>query len=347
MGNKKKILFTCTNFSTFVRTDFEILSSNFEVTCYQFLPGKGVFNHLLAFSKQFFYLLFNAHRFDFYFIWFADSHSFLPVLFSKMLNKKSFLVNGGYDVARIREFKYGVFCSRIRGFFAAQSMKNCTLNLPVSNIVARKVKAITHKTNSLTIYNCVNLPGEVLPNSGERDMVLTVGLINTERDYMIKGIDTFADVAWLLPQLPFCIIGLNKEKLDHLIKEFPPNIQVIEKIPHGQLKEYYSKAKIYCQFSRIESFGVALAEAITYGCIPLVTRDGALPELVKDKLFQENREILNMKGKVEFFFNCQKVHGLNHLTDRIKKDYSVEKRREMILQKIAKCGFLPNNSEFR
>ncbi|GAF92264.1 unnamed protein product, partial [marine sediment metagenome] len=47
-----------------------------------------------------------------------------------------------------------------------------------------------------------------------------------------------------------------------------------------QLLSYYQKAKVYCQLSYYESFSVALAEAMSCGCIPVVTDRGALPEVV-------------------------------------------------------------------
>jgi glycosyltransferase involved in cell wall biosynthesis len=37
---------------------------------------------------------------------------------------------------------------------------------------------------------------------------------------------------------------------------------------------------VYCQLSTHEGFGVALAEAMSCGCVPVVTRKYALPEVV-------------------------------------------------------------------
>lgn len=39
---------------------------------------------------------------------------------------------------------------------------------------------------------------------------------------------------------------------------------------------------VYAQLSAYESFGMALAEAMQCGCVPVVTRRGALPEVVGD-----------------------------------------------------------------
>ncbi|AHW61828.1 hypothetical protein FH5T_09070 [Draconibacterium orientale] len=154
---KKNILLVYTNFSTFVKTDHEILSERYHVEKYQYKPVKGLYRNLLEFLKQFFFLLFHIRKFDAAYIWFADYHSFLPVLFSMVFKKKSFVVIGGYDVARIQHLAYGVFTSKLRGFFSLYSMNHSSVNLTVSKYVDRKVNWIAPKANTELIYNCVSL----------------------------------------------------------------------------------------------------------------------------------------------------------------------------------------------
>ena len=73
---KKKILFIYTNYSTFVKTDFEILSSQHDVIKYQFKPVKGLLKTAFQLIKQKIFLLINIWKFDAVFIWFADYFSF-------------------------------------------------------------------------------------------------------------------------------------------------------------------------------------------------------------------------------------------------------------------------------
>ena len=95
---KNRILFVYTNYSTFVNTDFEILSSEHEVIKYQFKPTKGISKIAFQFIKQLLYSIVAIWKFNRIFIWFADYHSFWPVFFAKLLRKKSFVVVGGYDI---------------------------------------------------------------------------------------------------------------------------------------------------------------------------------------------------------------------------------------------------------
>ena len=95
---RKSILFVYTGFSTFVKNDFHILSSAHTVEKYQFAPVKGISKNAWQMFKQLFFLLIHGWKYDVFYCWFADYHSFLPVLFAKIFGKKAFVVIGGYDV---------------------------------------------------------------------------------------------------------------------------------------------------------------------------------------------------------------------------------------------------------
>jgi glycosyltransferase involved in cell wall biosynthesis len=276
----KKILFVYTNYSTFVKTDFEILSEMHSVKPYQFKPVKGLLKTAWQMLLQLLFLLLNIWKFDAVFIWFADYHSFLPVLFAKLTGKKSFVVIGGYDVVKMPKLNYGVFTSKFRGFCAVYSMKNSSLNLAVSKNVGRKVRWIAKKSNTQLIYNCVNISENKNIQPEKENLVITVGLIDSERTYYIKGIDTFIEVARLLPEFNFMVIGMSENLPAHIINNRPDNMEFVGRVNHDKLQNYYKKAKIYCQFSRSESFGVAIVEAINFGCVPFVTNVGGMPELV-------------------------------------------------------------------
>ncbi|MCA1760486.1 MAG: glycosyltransferase, partial [Bacteroidales bacterium] len=71
----------------------------------------------------------------------------------------------------------------------------------------------------------------------------------------------------------------------------PQNVELIEQVNHEELEVYYKKAKVYCQFSRSESFGVAIVEAMNFGCIPVVTNVGGMPEIVENYGFVTKRNV--------------------------------------------------------
>jgi glycosyltransferase involved in cell wall biosynthesis len=331
---RKKVLLVYPVLSVFVQTDYEILSARFEVKKYHFRSVKGALPVLLEFLKQLVFLILKIWRFDTVFIWFADQHSFLPVLLSKLARKKCFLVIGGYDVCRIPKLNYGVFCSKPRGFAAAWSMRNSTMNLPVSTHVARKTKAISHKNNYELVYNCVNMTPQKSFTEQNRTDILTVALIDSERTYYIKGIDLIVETARLLPQFPFVIVGFDSNKLKHFQDSFPPNVKIVTETLHEDLPEFYARAKIYCQLSRSESFGIALAEAILHGCIPLVTNEGGMPEVVGDKncIVKKNPE--EIASKILQVFSGDDKTG-RFAAKRIRDIFSLENRSLTLIKLLS------------
>jgi glycosyltransferase involved in cell wall biosynthesis len=56
----------------------------------------------------------------------------------------------------------------------------------------------------------------------------------------------------------------------------------VGQVPHEDLGEWLATAKVYVQFSRHESFGCAVADAMLYECIPVVSAVYGLPEVVGD-----------------------------------------------------------------
>ena len=81
------ILFVYANFSTFVKNDYEILKKRSEIKKHHYHQGKTLLAHLVSQTKLFFWLLTNIWTCDKIFCWFADYHSFLLALFSKIFHK--------------------------------------------------------------------------------------------------------------------------------------------------------------------------------------------------------------------------------------------------------------------
>jgi glycosyltransferase involved in cell wall biosynthesis len=333
----KKILFIYTNFSTFVKTDFEILSETHSVKCYQFKPEKGLLKTAWQMLLQLVFLLLHIWKFDAVFIWFADYHSLLPVLCAKILGKKSFVVIGGYDVVKMPKLNYGVFISKFRGFCAVYSMKNSSLNLAVSKNVERKVRWIAPESEVKLVYNCVNISENKNIQPEKENLVITVGLIDSERTFYMKGIDTFIEVARLIPEFNFMVIGMSENLPVQIINNRPDNMEFVGRVKHEELQNYYKKTKIYCQFSRSESFGVSVVEAMYFGCIPFVTNVGGMPELVG----KTGRIVKRIPGIIssqitEVVLNYT---GLSLEKDTHNWHFSVEQRRknlETVLNQLFK-----------
>lgn len=330
---QKKILFVYQNFSSFVSADYEILSLNYLVTKYQFSPTKGLIKTFISLFYQLVYLLINFRKYDAVYIWFADYFSLFPILIFRIFNKKAFLVIGGYDVCRIPQLKYGVFTNQLRGFFAIVSMRYSSINITVSGYVDRKVKYISPHAKRHLIYNCVKIVSPSIRVPKEK-IFLSVAFIESSSTFHLKGIDTFIELAKLMSDYQFIIIGISKMKVAPLLSSSPENLNFIDKIPHDNLHDYYNRAMFYCQFSRSESFGIAVAESMLLGCIPLITNEGGLKEIVGEHKYVMDRSPSEIKKRIAQLLNENILLEENKRKNRIVSLFSFEGRKKKINQLI-------------
>lgn len=279
-SEKKRILLVYHSFSAFVRNDYNLLSKHFVVDKYAYQISRKVLPFALAFVRQFFFLLIRGRKYDLYYCWFADYHSFLPSLFSRFFNQKSVIILAGYDVARLPEYGYGVFTSKLRGYAALSSMKNASLLLPASQHLERKIRAIAPESKLKLMHNAVSLKIQEKEIQEKEKLIITIAKVSEPQTYYIKGIDTFLKTATYLKDYQFAVIGIQAEKIQHLFPEDLSNVKLIGSVLHEELKNYFKKAVIYCQFSRSEGFSITLAESMLFKCIPFVTDIGGMPEVI-------------------------------------------------------------------
>ena len=264
-----KIVFIYYDFSSFVKQDYEILSKHFEVEKVNYRTPKDIFKMARA--------IFNS---DLTYAWFASGHSFIAVLISKILNKRSIVVAGGYDVASVPEMNYGQYTLRKdKRMYADYVLKNADIILAVSKFTEGEVLARTKPRMVKVIYNGINTD-KFVPGSEKKNLVITVAS-GTKNVIKLKGIDTFAKAAEHIPGTRFLVLGLSDKDREFLGAKCPsPNLELSGYMSQTDLIKYYQKAKVYCQLSYRESFGVALAEAMACGCVPVFTERAALPEVV-------------------------------------------------------------------
>lgn len=264
-----KIAFIYYDFSSFVKQDYEILSKHFAVEKVSYRRPKDIFKIAQV--------IFNS---DLTYSWFASGHSFIAVLISKMLNKRSMVVAGGYDVAFVPEMNYGQYTQGMdKRIYADYVLKNADIILAVSKFTESEVLAKSKPQMIKVIYNGINTE-KFSPGSEKKNLVITVAS-GTKNVIRLKGIEAFARAAEHIPDAKFLVLGLSDNDREILQAKYPsPNLEFCGYMSQRDLIKCYQKARVYCQLSYRESFGVALAEAMACGCVPVVTERAALPEVV-------------------------------------------------------------------
>lgn len=319
--SKMRIAFVYYNLSSFVRRDCEILSRHF---CVEKIRYNRPFDIIKIAAS--------IRRSEVSFSWFASGHSFIAVLVSKLMGKKSVVVAGGYDVAYAPEIGYGQYTQGwLKRMYADNALKHADLVLAVSEFT--KTEALSHvKPNRIeVVYNAVDT-NKFRPAGAKENIVLTVasGKINLIK---LKGLDTFVKTALLIPDSRFIILGLPDGDIRTLKSiQTSNNIELHGYLGQEELIAHYQKAKVYCQLSYRESFGVALAEAMACGCIPVVVKKTALPEVVGDAGFYVPYG--DPESTAKAIRLALRSDMEEKATDRAEKYFEISKREERLVSII-------------
>lgn len=279
-----KIVFVGPLTSRFVRNDVEILSRQHELITIDAVVGRGgsAIKNLITLQLK---IISQLLRADCLFFWFADYYSFFPTLVARLLGKKSFVVAGGFDVWYMPELKIGARNRAGRWWLVRNTFRFANHIFPVSEYANRMLEdSVKHHGPNTVIYNTVNTQYFLPPADGVKEkMTLTVTQVDTVPEYTRKGIDLFIKAAKELPAISFVIAGIRGEA-EHQARKDSSGISNVVILPaplkSEELLSLYQRASSYAQLSIDETFGVAVAEGMSCGCIPVVSNAPALMEVV-------------------------------------------------------------------
>jgi glycosyltransferase involved in cell wall biosynthesis len=329
-----KILFIGPLKSTFVRNDIAILSAKHKLLLENSEICRGL-TGLMNLLKINFRSLFRIFRVDAVYCWFGDYASFVPTFLGRLFGKKVYVIAGGFDVSYIPELNYGARARAFRWFCARNSFRFATIVLPVSKFAEKclyeRMKGKVKK--SIVIYNCIDV--EKLSSyrkETEKDIVLTISRADDNIEYILKGTDRFINIARKMPHRQFIIAGLQDTALELARKEGEelPNLKIIPGFLslYDELIPLYNQAAAYIQLSLEESFGISVAEAMVFGCVPIITNKGGLPEVAGAQgiIVESDDDIINAIEK-SFQYTIEQRQAL--LEQAWKFD--IGKRKERLL----------------
>lgn len=331
---KKKILFIKRGNTRFENNDIEILSRKFDVKIYE--PN---------FSNLFSCITYIKNT-DLIFYWFPNDYKFIISIIGKFFRKRIFVIGGGQmstaDNKNNRKFakvKYRFF-HRILGIGC---LKLADKVVAVSKYELNGLSRYVNKKSIKLIYNSINTNLFSFKNKKrDNNLIITVsGLKNTH--YFRKGLDIFVNISKKMPEYNFVLIG--KDSNDGTFQKVENNVNnnflLTGSVTDLELDEWMQKASIYCQFSRQEGFGVALAEAMACGCIPVVSSYGAIPEVAgKDAFFIskkydyediERKIIEALKSNIDRNIFSKRINNL--FNDHVRDDILLNEVSNLISSK--------------
>jgi glycosyltransferase involved in cell wall biosynthesis len=316
-----RVLFVHSRKASFVVIDRAILAARYEIEdLYQ--PGRVP--NPVAVVK-------GVARSDLVFGWFASWHTFFPITLAWLLRKPSVLVIGGFDTANLPDIGYGHQRGGLRRWASRWIMRRARRLITNSNYSLSEIKRNTPipPGRVTVVHHGVPDPFGELPKDKRRE-ALTVGAI--DRTTLVqKGQLPFVRAAAELPEVSFVFAGKwLDDAIDELRAAAPANVEFTGWLSEADLHDRYRRAAVYVQASRHEGFGLAVAEAMLAGCVPVVVNATAMPEVVDDAgVLIESQRASDVAGGIRRALELGPEAGQS-ARDRILTAFPMERRREGI-----------------
>jgi glycosyltransferase involved in cell wall biosynthesis len=270
-----KILFTSTEDTPFIREDLAILKKSHDVRA---LTTRGwssiprIMREMAGVSLTY--------------TWFASVYSAAVVFLARRLGKKSILVVGGVDAARVPEFGYGIWNSPWKSVLVRYAMTHADKLIAITPFLRSQVTLLAgYDGGNIVVIPTGYDPGFWVPGSGEeRSGVLTVAACEAMPRVRIKGLPFLLEVARAMPDVPFTIVGPREGAAEFLHSYGPSsNVTIVPHLHRDELLAYYQGAKVYCQPSYYEG-GLAgtLCEAMLCECVPVGSSVGGIITAIGD-----------------------------------------------------------------
>ena len=287
---------------------------------------------------------------DLYFSWWVTG-SVLPLLKAKISGKPIIVVAGGNEALFYSDSVSG----KPHGYLNSSVLKKFVVRLVLrySNLVLVVSKYMLSDVEMLgaskvrVVYNSVNT--DLFKPRGIRRKYLTSIFSLTEAVRDVKRIDIFISamqrVLEYRPDLTIVVIGAKGDYYNHIRLKLESlglfgNFHFTGLIDNSRVAEYMALSVGYVQISDTETFGVAVAEAMSSGTPVVVSKVGGLPEVVGDcgiyvdqnnalSVFSGIKELLDMSEK-----SFEELS--NKCRERIVKNFSFTKRKEKISLEIKK-----------
>ncbi len=278
-----------------------------------------------------------VRRNDLVFGWFSSWHTFLPVLFAKILKRRVVLITGGYDTANIKIAKYGNQRRWWSRLITNWNLKQADRLICNSQFTRQEtIHAVGSTKNKIdVIYH--GIPERSIEASEKLKIVLNVGNVSKE-NLLRKGILPFVETASLLKDYQFIQVGKWQDDSYKILQSrATSNVEIKGYITRAELDELMMRCKYYVQPSLHEGFGMSVVEAMQAGCIPIISKEGALPEVIKefgiylDVISKEDIAQKISHNANEFSYTSQAIQNF------VLKHYNLENRKQNLIKVINTC----------
>jgi glycosyltransferase involved in cell wall biosynthesis len=283
---------------------------------------------------------------DAYFSWWAGG-SILPLIKARLSGRPIVIVAGGNDSTLYRDSRsgqpYGYLANPWYKRLATRlSLRFGTAVLAVSEFMIGDVRKLG-ATGARVVHNAVDT-ARFSPGDVERTAITTI--LNLEGDVGAtkRGDVLLRAIPLIEAQRPgqrYVVIGRKGDAFERtaaLARSLgvADRIEFTGPLDNDRVVERMQRSLVYVQISDTETFGVAIAEAMACGTPVVVSRRGAIPEVVGEAgVYVDHNDpaavaagvltVLTMSGE-------QRTAAGLAGRDRVVERFSYERRRESIAQ---------------
>jgi glycosyltransferase involved in cell wall biosynthesis len=218
-------------------------------------------------------------------LWFlAPRYALELMAVSRSFRRPIAVMTGGLEVDYVRELGLGGLRWPHNRLRQRLGLKIADLVLAMSEFSSQRIRRLARPKRLELVRMGVDV--ERFSPAGEKEsLVLTVCFEITRETSVLKGLPVVVDAARRLPNVPFVVVGRagRDDGFATLRAAAPANVTFTGRsVLDAELLQLYRRAAVYVQVSAHEGFGVAAAESMACGCVPVVTGGHALREVVGD-----------------------------------------------------------------
>lgn len=287
---------------------------------------------------------------DIYFSWWA-SGSVLSMIKARVCGKPNIVVAGGNEAMFYRDSVSNRAVGYLNMPFYKKIATRLTLSFSTAIIVVSKFMLPDVRrlgaNNPTVIPNCVDTTLFNIIKS-DRRFITTIFRLDQDSTEIKRGEVFVRSIPLVVSQFPsqkFVIIG-EKGNYFSTIKKIVDNLGISSHviftggIRNEQVVDWLQQSKIYVQISDTETFGVAIAEAMSCGTPVVVSRRGAIPELVGSLGEYVDHNVPNSLSEAVIKLLNKNDDELEEiglaLRSKIVNEFSYERRRDSI-RNLVQC----------
>lgn len=260
LSTNMKIFFVGNFKGGFVRQDAELLAEEFEVTVFDIQKYTLSIFDIIRYGFDCLKRIMSIHRSDLIFIWMADVQAVPVMVIGKLFSKPIVVCIGDYEVNNVPEINYGNQRFLIRGMLSRWVIRNATKNVVATEPFVGITKKVEPHADVIIIPCCIDVT-PCTDSSHEKKKLVTTAVLS-DFSKVRKNIPLFEKIS-----------ASGKTGAE---------MRVMVYVPREEYVQTLKDARVYCQLSYpdCESFGVSLCEAMSYGCVPVISNCPALEWVV-------------------------------------------------------------------